>query len=160
MNLKLLKSPAAKGSVVLMVMLLILSFTSIGSQTFNIQTHDTYIVLHFGFVCLVTAAFFAISALLYEVAYSIITESKGNAIQITQLFVNVLCFGSVTYGLFALQSQPRRYHSFSDFATFDNFNFFTQVVAIVSIVFALSNLLFGIYYLWCVFRKLTGRHPH
>jgi hypothetical protein len=138
-KIKILRSSTAMISAGILIALIIISLTSLGKYTIDIQLHDAYFVLHLAFICRIVAVFFLISALLYEICYSWLLTVKGNLIHYIHLAINLLCFVLFIWGAFSITGEPRKYYTFSQYETFNNFNFLTQ--------------LFGLYYMFCLIRK-------
>lgn len=152
--MKIIRSIAARCSFVISMILLILSFTPFACHTMDIQMHDTYFVTDYAFWCRLFAVFYFVSALFYEVCYAWLTPNRGASIHNGHLIINTLCFVLISIAINAAVGTPRRYHTFAHFETFSDFNFLTNVVSISVLILFFSNLAFGLYYLYCLVRKL------
>lgn len=143
----LLRSLPAKISIIISALLLLLSFTSFGRQPMDIQLHDAYFVTDYAFGCRLFAVFYFVLGLLYEICYSWLTPNKGSAIYYGHLLISTFCFGLFSAGMHAMAGMSRRYYTFSTFETFG------KAITIVVLILFLSNLAFGLYYVYYLTKK-------
>lgn len=148
-----LRSKPAKISLVLSLLMLLFSFTFIGDRALDIQMHDTYFVTSHAFIYRLLAIFYFVSALFYEVCFVWLTPGKGNVISYSHFLISTICFVLIGMVMVPMTGTPRRYYSFSNYETFDNFNLLTQVFSLAFIMSVFSNLVFGFYYLYCLVKK-------
>jgi len=130
----------------------------LGNSALDIQLHDTmFVVAHFHIVMGV-AAFFGMFAGVYHWFPRLYGRFMNETLGQIHFYVTLLGAYAIFFPMHFMTSLPRRYYTYANFETFNNFNHLAAFISVAAIVVFLGQLIFVVNFFYSIFkgRKVTG----
>ncbi len=124
----------------------------LGNSAIDIQLHDTmYVVAHFHIVMGVSA-FFGMFAGVYNWFPRFYGKYMNETLGQIHFYITLVGAYAIFFPMHFMTGLPRRYYSYANFETFNNFNFLAEFISIAAIIVFLGQLLFVINFFYSIFK--------
>ncbi|MFN8285671.1 MAG: cbb3-type cytochrome c oxidase subunit I [Chitinophagales bacterium] len=130
----------------------------LGNSALDIQLHDTmFVVAHFHIVMGV-AAFFGMFAGVYNWFPRMYGRYMNETLGQIHFYITLVGAYGIFFPMHFMTGLPRRYYTYANFETFNNFNHLAAFISVVAIVVFLGQLVFVVNFFYSIFkgRKVTG----
>jgi cytochrome c oxidase subunit 1 len=124
----------------------------LGNSAIDIQLHDTmFVVAHFHIVMGVSA-FFGMFAGVYHWFPRLYGKYMNETLGQIHFYVTLIGAYAIFFPMHFMTGLPRRYYSYANFETFNNFNFLAEFISVAAIIVFLGQLLFVINFFYSIFK--------
>jgi cytochrome c oxidase subunit I len=130
----------------------------LGNSAIDIQLHDTmFVVAHFHIVMGVSA-FFGMFAGVYHWFPRLYGRYMNETLGQIHFYVTLIGAYAIFFPMHFMTGLPRRYYTYANFETFNNFNFLAEFISIAAIIVFLGQILFVVNFFYSIFkgRKLEA----
>lgn len=124
----------------------------LGNSAIDIQLHDTmFVVAHFHIVMGV-AAFFGMFAGVYHWFPRLYGKYMNETLGLIHFYVTLIGAYAIFFPMHFMTGLPRRYYTYANFETFNNFNFLAEFISIAAIIVFLGQLVFVVNFFYSIFK--------
>ncbi|MCX6198913.1 MAG: cbb3-type cytochrome c oxidase subunit I [Bacteroidetes bacterium] len=124
----------------------------LGNSAIDIQLHDTmFVVAHFHIVMGVSA-FFGMFAGVYNWFPRLYGRYMNETLGLIHFYVTLIGAYAIFFPMHFMTGLPRRYYTYANFETFNNFNFLAEFISIAAIIVFLGQVLFVINFFYSIFK--------
>ncbi|MBL0309958.1 MAG: cbb3-type cytochrome c oxidase subunit I [Bacteroidetes bacterium] len=134
----------------------------LGNSAIDIQLHDTmFVVAHFHIVMGI-AAFFGMFAGVYHWFPRLFGRMMNETLGQIHFYITLIGAYLIFFPMHFMTSVPRRYYTYANFETFNNFNHLAEFMSMVAIIVYLAQFLFLINFFYSIFKgtKLEGEYAN
>jgi cytochrome c oxidase subunit 1 len=124
----------------------------LGNSAIDIQLHDTYFVVAHFHIVMGVAAFFGMFAGVYHWFPRFFGRFMNDTLGYIHFYVTLIGGYAIFFPMHFMTGLPRRYYTFANFETFNNFNFLTQFISIAAIIVFFAQLLFIVNFFYSIFK--------
>ena len=124
----------------------------LGNSAIDIQLHDTmFVVAHFHIVMGVSA-FFGMFAGVYHWFPRLYGKYMNETLGQIHFYVTLIGAYAIFFPMHFMTGLPRRYYTYANFETFNNFNFLAEFISIAAIIVFLGQILFVVNFFYSIFK--------
>ncbi len=124
----------------------------LGNSAIDIQLHDTmFVVAHFHIVMGVSA-FFGMFAGVYHWFPRLYGRYMNETLGQLHFYITMIGAYAIFFPMHFMTGLPRRYYSYANFETFNNFNFLAEFISIAAIIVFAGQLIFVVNFFYSIFR--------
>jgi cytochrome c oxidase subunit 1 len=124
----------------------------LGNSAIDIQLHDTmFVVAHFHIVMGV-AAFFGMFAGVYHWFPRLYGRFMNETLGQIHFYVTLIGSYCIFFPMHFMTGLPRRYYTYAQFETFNNFNFLAEFISMAAIVVFVGQLIFVVNFFYSIFK--------
>ena len=124
----------------------------LGNSPIDIQLHDTYFVVAHFHIVMGVAAFFGMFAGVYHWFPRFYGRFMNDTLGYIHFYITLIGGYAIFFPMHFMTGLPRRYYTFANFETFNNFNFLTQFISICAIVVFTAQILFVVNFFYSIFK--------
>ncbi|MCS6818466.1 MAG: cbb3-type cytochrome c oxidase subunit I [Chitinophagales bacterium] len=130
----------------------------LGNSAIDIQLHDTYFVVAHFHIVMGVAAFFGMYAGVYHWFPRFFGRFMNETLGLIHFWVTLIGGYAIFFPMHFMTGLPRRYYSFANFETFNNFDSLVVFISVSAIVVFLAQILFIVNFFYSIFRgrKVEG----
>jgi len=124
----------------------------LGNSAIDIQLHDTmFVVAHFHIVMGV-AAFFGMFAGVYHWFPRFYGKYMNETLGQIHFYITLIGAYAIFFPMHFMTGLPRRYYTYANFETFNNFNFLAEFISIAAIIVFIGQLIFVVNFFYSIFK--------
>ncbi|HLP51208.1 MAG TPA: cbb3-type cytochrome c oxidase subunit I [Chitinophagales bacterium] len=124
----------------------------LGNSAIDIQLHDTmFVVAHFHIVMGVSA-FFGMFAGVYHWFPRLYGRYMNETLGQIHFYGTLIGAYAIFFPMHFMTGLPRRYYTYANFETFNNFNFLAEFISIAAIVVFFVQLVFVVNFFYSIFK--------
>lgn len=130
----------------------------LGNSAIDIQLHDTYFVIAHFHIVMGVAAFFGMFAGVYHWFPRFYGRYMNETLGMIHFWVTLIGGYAIFFPMHFMTGLPRRYYSFANFETFNNFDNLLVFISVSAIIVFLAQILFIVNFFYSIFkgRKVEG----
>jgi len=134
----------------------------LGNSAVDIQLHDTYFVVAHFHIVMGVGAFFGMFAGVYHWFPRMYGRFMNETLGQIHFYITLIGSYAIFFPMHFMTGLPRRYYTFANFETFNNFNFLTEFISVAAIVVFLAQILFIFNFFYSIFkgRKVEGEYAN
>lgn len=131
---------------------------ALGNSSIDIQLHDTYFVVAHFHIVMGVAAFFGMYAGIYHWFPRFYGRFMNETLGQIHFYITMIGAYSVFFPMHFMTGLPRRYYTYANFDSFNNFNHLAAFITVAAIITFFGQLLFIVNFFYSIFkgRKVRG----
>lgn len=124
----------------------------LGNSAIDIQLHDTmFVVAHFHIVMGVSA-FFGMFAGVYHWFPRLYGKYMNETLGQIHFYITLIGAYAIFFPMHFMTGLPRRYYTYANFETFNNFNFLAEFISIAAIIVFIGQIIFVVNFFYSIFK--------